>query len=107
MRGCPSKSHRVLFSDLQGGVMNPRFVVVAIAACSAVACAGATQSSSSTRSANADSLAILEAAGAFSAAYMRGDAAAMAALYTDDAVIFPEGTAAIEGRPAIERYWTL
>ena len=87
--------------------MNPRFVVVAIAACSAVACAGATQSSSSTRSASADSLAILEAAGAFSAAYMRGDAAAMAALYTDDAVIFPEGTAAIEGRPAIERYWTL
>jgi ketosteroid isomerase-like protein len=54
-----------------------------------------------------DSTAIVAAARAFSAAYMRGDAAAMAAMYTEDAAIFPEGTAAIEGRPAIERYWTL
>ena len=43
----------------------------------------------------------------FSAAYERGDAAAMAALYTRDAVIFPERSAAVAGRPAIQRYWTL
>lgn len=55
----------------------------------------------------ADSAAIHAAATAFSAAYVRGDAAAMAALYTEDAVIFPEGAAAIEGKPAIQRYWTL
>ena len=42
----------------------------------------------------------------FSAAYERGDAAAMAAMYTRDAVIFPERSAAIAGRPAIQRYWT-
>ena len=43
----------------------------------------------------------------FSAAYMRGDAAAMADLYTSDAVIFPERSEQITGREAIRRYWTL
>lgn len=74
----------------------------------AAGCASATQSGTGPRPAAAsDSLAILQAARSFSAAYMRGDAPAMAALYTDSAAIFPEGSAAIEGRPAIERFWTL
>jgi ketosteroid isomerase-like protein len=55
----------------------------------------------------ADSAAILDAARQFSAAYMRGDAAAMTALYTADAVIFPERSDAITGHEAIKRYWTL
>jgi len=38
---------------------------------------------------------------------MRGDAAAMASLYTADAVIFPPGQEMISGREAIQRYWTL
>ncbi len=43
----------------------------------------------------------------FSAAYMRGDADAMTALYTRDAVIFPERSDAISGHDALKRYWTL
>ena len=43
----------------------------------------------------------------FSAAYMRGDAAALADLYTADAVLFPERSEWITGRAAIRRYWTL
>jgi ketosteroid isomerase-like protein len=42
----------------------------------------------------------------FSAAYVRGDAAAMAAIYTPDAVIFPERSEMIAGTEAILRYWT-
>ncbi|HYC32599.1 MAG TPA: SgcJ/EcaC family oxidoreductase, partial [Gemmatimonadales bacterium] len=55
----------------------------------------------------ADIAAIQELARRFSAAYVRGDAAAMADLYTPDAVIFPERSEAIAGRDAIRRYWTL
>jgi ketosteroid isomerase-like protein len=54
-----------------------------------------------------DSAAIHEASRAFSAAYVRGDAAAMAATYTDDAAIFPGESDRITGRSAITRYWTL
>ncbi len=54
-----------------------------------------------------DSATIHQLSRDFSAAYVRGDAAAMTALYTTDAVIFPERSAAIAGRQAIERYWTL
>lgn len=43
----------------------------------------------------------------FSARYERGDAPGMAAIYTDDAVIFPPGRAAIAGRAGIEAYWRL
>jgi ketosteroid isomerase-like protein len=53
-----------------------------------------------------DRAAILDAARQFSAAYTRGDAAAMTALYTADAVIFPERSDAITGHEAIKRYWT-
>jgi uncharacterized protein (TIGR02246 family) len=59
------------------------------------------------QSAAADSAAIHQLARQFSAAYVRGDAAAMADLYTSDAVIFPERSERITGREAIARYWTL
>jgi uncharacterized protein (TIGR02246 family) len=59
------------------------------------------------QTAGSDSAAIHELARQFSAAYVRGDAAAMADLYTADAVIFPERSDAISGREAIRRYWTL
>lgn len=54
-----------------------------------------------------DSAAIHNLARQFSAAYVRGDAGAMTALYTSDAVIFPERSAAVTGTEAIRRYWTL
>lgn len=57
--------------------------------------------------ADRDVAAIGELGRRFSAAYVRGDAAAMAALYTPDAVVFPGGSEMIAGREAIERYWTL
>ena len=63
--------------------------------------------STSPRMSSADSAAILTAARAFSAASVRGDAAALAELSTDDAAIFPDGVAAIVGREGIQRYWTL
>ncbi|HEY8197358.1 MAG TPA: nuclear transport factor 2 family protein [Gemmatimonadales bacterium] len=53
-----------------------------------------------------DSVAIHEAGRQFSAAYMRGDVAALSSLYTADAVIFPERSDAITGQEAIRRYWT-
>jgi uncharacterized protein (TIGR02246 family) len=59
------------------------------------------------QTAAADSTAIHELGRQFSAAYMRGDAAAMADFYTADAVIFPERSERITGREAIRRYWTL
>ncbi len=55
----------------------------------------------------ADSAAIYRRGLQFSAAYMRGDAAAMTRLYTADAVIFPERSEWITGHEAIKRYWTL
>lgn len=61
----------------------------------------------SAQAASADSSAIHQLARQFSAAYVRGDAAAMADLYTADAVIFPERSEWITGREAIRRYWTL
>lgn len=59
------------------------------------------------QTAASDSSAIHELARQFSQAYIRGDANAMTDLYTSDAVIFPEQSAAISGREAIRRYWTL
>jgi uncharacterized protein (TIGR02246 family) len=57
--------------------------------------------------AQTDSATIHELGRQFSAAYVRGDAGAMAELYTTDAVIFPEQSDPITGRDAIRRYWTL
>jgi ketosteroid isomerase-like protein len=59
------------------------------------------------QAATSDSAAIGDAGRRFSAAYVRGDAATMAGLYTADAVIFPERSDAISGTAAIARYWTI
>ena len=53
-----------------------------------------------------DEAAIAEAAASFSNAFMRGDVGAMLALYTEDAVIFPERTDALQGTDALRAYWT-
>ena len=73
-----------------------------------VAPVGAAPVAAQTRlDAAADVAAIGELGRRFSAAYVRGDAAAMADLYTPDGVIFPERSEAIAGRDAIRGYWTL
>jgi ketosteroid isomerase-like protein len=57
------------------------------------------------QAARSDTDAIKEAARQFSAAYVRGDVDAITALYTPDAVIFPERSDAISGHDALKRYW--
>jgi uncharacterized protein (TIGR02246 family) len=42
---------------------------------------------------------------AWTAAFNKGDAAAVAALYTEDAYVLPPGSAMVKGRPAIEAFW--
>ncbi|HEU4451788.1 MAG TPA: nuclear transport factor 2 family protein [Longimicrobium sp.] len=73
-------------------------------ACVAVALGGRPLAAQSQA---ADSAAIHQASRDFSAAYVRGDAAAQAALYTPDAVIFPDRSEMITGREAIQAYWAL
>jgi ketosteroid isomerase-like protein len=52
-----------------------------------------------------DTAAISEAGRRFSAAYMQRDVDGIMALYTKDAVIFPERSSAISGHDAIRKYW--
>jgi ketosteroid isomerase-like protein len=52
-----------------------------------------------------DSAAISEAGRRFSAAYIQRDVDGIMALYTTDAVIFPERSNAISGHDAIRKYW--
>lgn len=50
--------------------------------------------------------AAIEAANAkFSEAFSRGDANALAALYTRDAIVFPPDSEAIRGNEAIGKFW--
>ena len=42
---------------------------------------------------------------AWTAAFNKGDGAAVAALYTEDAYVLPPGSAIVKGRPAIEAFW--
>jgi uncharacterized protein (TIGR02246 family) len=42
---------------------------------------------------------------AWTAAFNKGDAAAVAALYSEDAYVLPPGSAMVKGRPAIEAFW--
>lgn len=42
---------------------------------------------------------------AWSAAFNKGDAAAVAAMYTEDAYVLPPGSELIKGRSAIEGFW--
>ena len=41
----------------------------------------------------------------WTAAFNKGDAAAVATLYTEDAYVLPPGSAMVKGRPAIEAFW--
>jgi len=41
----------------------------------------------------------------FGEGFRRGDAAAVAALYTDDAVLLPPNSEIIRGRQGIEKFW--
>ena len=41
----------------------------------------------------------------FEAVFSKGDAAGVAQLYAEDAVLLPPGELRVEGRPAIEAYW--
>jgi uncharacterized protein (TIGR02246 family) len=41
----------------------------------------------------------------FGAAYARGDAAAMARLYTPHATVFPPGSDMVSGREGIQKFW--
>ena len=49
---------------------------------------------------------IARAASAFSRALEAGDAATMAAQYTDDATVIPPNGALVTGREAIQEFWT-
>ena len=42
---------------------------------------------------------------AWTAAFNKGDAAAVAALYTEDAYVLPPGSSMVKGRAAIEAFW--
>lgn len=42
---------------------------------------------------------------AWTAAFNKGDAAAVAAMYTEDAFVLPPGAEMVKGRPAIEDFW--
>jgi len=42
---------------------------------------------------------------AFTAAYNRGDAAAVAELYTEDGAVLPANHVTVRGRPAIQEFW--
>jgi uncharacterized protein (TIGR02246 family) len=78
-------------------------VAAAVLLALAPVCAARAQTA---RSDSAAISAIQELARSFSAAFVRGDAEAMTALYTEDAVIFPERSEPIAGVAAIRRYWT-
>ena len=54
------------------------------------------------KDAAADTAAITALRGKFSAAFNSNDAAAVAALFADDAIVMPANQPAIEGRPAIQ-----
>lgn len=41
----------------------------------------------------------------WAAAFNKGDAAAVAAMYTTDAYVLPAGAPMVTGRPAIEKLW--
>lgn len=43
---------------------------------------------------------------AWAAAFNKGDAAAVAAMYTSDAYVLPAGAAMVKGRADIETFWT-
>lgn len=85
--------------------MVPVACMLASSACAVSSAHEFSLSSSPAR--DADRAAIEDQGARFSAAYVRGDADAMAALYTPDAVIFPDDSEMIGGRDAIRAFWAL
>jgi len=55
--------------------------------------------------AGSDADAIAASGLAWEKAYNSGDGAAVAALYTDDAALFPPGAARVDGKQAIADFW--
>ncbi|MBV9590802.1 MAG: nuclear transport factor 2 family protein, partial [Hyphomicrobiales bacterium] len=41
----------------------------------------------------------------FAAAFNKGDAAAIGAMYTEEAVVLPAGSPLVRGREAIQNFW--
>ena len=52
-----------------------------------------------------DKATIVKLNDAWAAAFNRGDAAAVAAMYTEDAFVLPPGAEMVKGRAAIEAFW--
>ena len=52
-----------------------------------------------------DKAAIQKLNDAWTAAFNKGDAAAVAAMYTEDAYVLPPGAEIVKGRTAIEAFW--
>jgi uncharacterized protein (TIGR02246 family) len=94
------KDYTCLFNDR--GPMIPKRLLALI-----VLAAAMSPGSVLSQTSDADTAAIRKLDREFSAAYERGDASAMTDMYTDDAVLFPEQSAAIKGREAIRQHWTL
>jgi hypothetical protein len=75
------------------------FFVLSISLLCAVGSVCRAEDSSTVRAA-------IEQAGVrFAEAYGRGDAKAVAAFYTEDAIAFPPGAAMVKGRQAIQQMW--
>lgn len=84
-----------------------RFGLLMIGLLAAGGCAGAARREIGWTSRGEANAEIEAASREFSAAYVRGDVDSMVALYTPDAVIFPNNSEMIQGHEAIRRYWTL
>jgi uncharacterized protein (TIGR02246 family) len=67
----------------------------------AAACSGCRSEDAGTSA----RVAIEEGNATFSELYSRGDAAAIAALYSEDAIVFPPGAEMVKGRQAIAEFW--
>jgi uncharacterized protein (TIGR02246 family) len=72
-----------------------RKIVLAAAFCAALAASGSAQ----------DKAAFDKINEKFSEALNKGDAAAVAAMYTDDAVLLPPGSDMVKGRSEIRSFW--
>lgn len=88
-----------------------KFLAASMIACSLAAAAGCaspkTRSESLAANEDGEAARIVERSRAFSAAYVRGDVAAMVAMYTPDAVIFPNNSEMLAGQEALLKYWTI
>lgn len=85
------------------------FITIAVAGMLAIGgcAASAGRSDPAPAGDSADVARILERSRAFSAAYVRGDTAAMVAMYTPDGAIFPNNSEMLAGREALQRFWTI